>query len=1046
LNEHHEGAILTGPNQPPEAVGEPAADELTGVAVSRYLLRPIVFLEPDRLVPPASWLEHIPFAFWIVDALRPETLVELGTHTGNSYAAFAQAVRELGCPTACYAIDTWEGDPHAGFYGENVFEEWRAYHDRQFSAFSRLIRARFDDALLHFADGSVDLLHIDGYHTLDSVQADFDVWLPKMSARGVVLLHDINVRERDFGAWQLWDRLKQEYPSFTFLHGHGLGVLGVGRDFPEPVRWLLTRAAAPAEVSRIRDHFARLGRRIGRVHEAANTQSRTLVELRQRLAEEATRRLEFERTREQLESACASRDDAIRQLEARLHDESRARLEAERDAAEHEQDAAEVEAKLARTQALAGQLDADVRALLGRGPGGPAPRRRAGRTGSTLPSIPLAPAGGSPLRRVVEVVRSSPTVARLLLQSANRRGTARSLLELARRPRRMRDLHTIERSGLFDPAFYLQRNPDVAQSGLPPLLHYVLHGGIEGRQPHPLVDPVRYREMYPDVGRAGLDPLTHFLLHGAREERSPGPDFDTRYYLAANPDVRAANVNPLVHFVHVGWREGRNPSAAFDCRGYLARYEDVRARGLNPLLHFLQGGRAEGRDATPVTDATLPAPTRIQLRARELEPSPPGRPLVVCLTHVSPWPPHAGNAYRVHGMLRHFQAEGFRVVPVIVPLPNETPDDEAIREVLARFSNVVVVERDGRVRHQLRDVPDVLGSLDAEYTARYSALLDEEEARGAREHELLVHERTYCHDAAIAAMVRLDAALPPYVLLTEYVWMSRLLPLIGERAVKVIDTHDVYSTKADKVLKFGLPDLWLTPEEEAARLRRADLVVAIQDEERAVLQQLVPAGRVVTAGIDCSVAGRTQLPAERRALFVGSGNVLNARGLRDFCRYAWPAIRRRVPHAELVVAGAVCDTVTDAPDGVRLLGRVPDLDEHYANCRVVINPAVAGTGLKIKTVEALSRLRPLVTWPAGVDGLAPALRALCDVAADWYEFGTLVANRLDTIRHESFSEDERRAIEDATSTSRAYGELTDVIRQLLAERRTASATSARDGS
>jgi glycosyltransferase involved in cell wall biosynthesis len=557
-----------------------------------------------------------------------------------------------------------------------------------------------------------------------------------------------------------------------------------------------------------------------------------------------------------------------------------------------------------------------------------------------------------------------------------------------------------------------------------------------------LIDSARYLELYPDVARSGLDPLTHFLLHGAAEERSPGPDFDTRYYLATNPDVRAAGVNPLVHFVHVGWQEGRNPSASFDCRGYAERYEDVRSSGRNPLVHFVEWGRAEGRDASPVAEFALASPSRVQLRSEPLSESRPDRPVLVCVTHVSPWPTHAGNAYRVHRLLRQLQREGFRIIPVIVPLPNESPDAAALREVVDQFANVVVVERDGRVRHQLTDVPDVLGSLHAEYTPRYSALLDEEDAVGARERELLVHERTYCHDAAIAAVLRLESALGPYVLLTEYVWMSRLLPLLGMAAVKVIDTHDVYSTKAAKVLRFGVQDLWLEPEEEARRLKRADLVIAIQEEERSVLQRLVPAGRVITAGIDFEVCGDSRLPDARRVLFVGSGNLLNVRGLRDFFRFAWPAIRQRVPDAELVVAGAVCQAVRERPPGVRLLGRVEDLDDLYAACRVVINPAVAGTGLKIKTIEALSRQRRLVCWPAGVDGLPADLRALCDIAQDWYEFSAQVVGWLETDRAESFSETERCLIERLTTSDGVYAELSAALHELLAERRALTAGAA----
>src|SRR4026209_746622 len=85
------------------------------------LLRPIVVTRPIRLVNPDTWVTHIPFAFWLVEALRPRVIVELGTQSGNSYAAFVQAVQLLNLEAACYAVDTWQGDGQAGFYGEDVF-------------------------------------------------------------------------------------------------------------------------------------------------------------------------------------------------------------------------------------------------------------------------------------------------------------------------------------------------------------------------------------------------------------------------------------------------------------------------------------------------------------------------------------------------------------------------------------------------------------------------------------------------------------------------------------------------------------------------------------------------------------------------------------------------------------------------------------------------------------------------------------------------------------------------------------------------------------
>ena len=231
-----------------------------GLLTLHRLCRPVSFLTPDLIARPPSWLGHVPFAFWIVEALRPNIVVELGTHTGNSYSAFCQAVKHVGQNTACFAVDTWEGDPHAGYYGDEVYRTFAAYHDPKYGTFSRLLRMTFDAAAGHFSDGAIDLLHIDGLHTYDAVRHDFETWRPKMGRRGVVLFHDINVRKDDFGVWRLWEELAAAHLHFAFLHSNGLGVLGLGDDLPEPLRWLFGAQAENGTcLQEIRTFFDRLG-------------------------------------------------------------------------------------------------------------------------------------------------------------------------------------------------------------------------------------------------------------------------------------------------------------------------------------------------------------------------------------------------------------------------------------------------------------------------------------------------------------------------------------------------------------------------------------------------------------------------------------------------------------------------------------------------------------------------------------------------------------------------------------------------------------------
>lgn len=357
--------------------------------------------DPVRIARPGPWTGHIPFAFWLVKALRPAGFVELGTHSGNSYFAFCQAMAAF-CPGGrAYAVDTWDGDAHAGAYDAGVHVDVARFNEAHFGAFSSLIRDRFDGARGYFADGSIDLLHIDGLHTYEAVRHDFETWRSALSTSGVVVLHDVNVRERGFGVWRLWEELQAAFPHFTFHHAHGLGVAGVGPDQapalqalfalgPDDAALFRRRIAArgeafqrQAEILALRDeqaakdqHIAALGARLVALEAAkddrgaaeaaraeADWQRGVLAAQREQLAAKDAMVAALGNLAAARAAALSVRDGMIAGRDAlamQLAGETQARLHAQAQA--YEREMARLHAELAQAQhaceALAGQADA----------------------------------------------------------------------------------------------------------------------------------------------------------------------------------------------------------------------------------------------------------------------------------------------------------------------------------------------------------------------------------------------------------------------------------------------------------------------------------------------------------------------------------------------------------------------------------------------------------------------------------------------------------------------------------------------------------------
>ena len=293
------------------------------------------FRRPER-TSPLPWLAHVPFAFWLIGAARPRRLVDLGGGGGLAFSTFCQAVQSAQLATDCLAVDSWRDDDPAGDRGAEAYDALTEYCAARYSHFARLLRCSFAEGLEHVADGSVDLLHIHGFHNYQAAARDFDAWLPKMSSRGLVLLDDTAIAERDFGVARLWREVSGRFPDhFEFPGGNGLGVLAVGPEMPAALRDFFRLGRDPAGQERIRAVYGCLGDSflteqsyLAQIRQAKAANEQVLQQshvLETRLAQMETQRAQQESLRAQLEiqrahleSTLAHSEKLLAQLDLRM--------------------------------------------------------------------------------------------------------------------------------------------------------------------------------------------------------------------------------------------------------------------------------------------------------------------------------------------------------------------------------------------------------------------------------------------------------------------------------------------------------------------------------------------------------------------------------------------------------------------------------------------------------------------------------------------------------------------------------------------------------
>lgn len=283
-----------------------------------------MFWQPDyREASP--WLEHLPFLFWLVEALRPQQAVGLGV---DSVAHFAvcQAASRLRLGTRCFMVGG-----HEAAEGTQDAEAIRAYAADHFATISQWLEATPSRAIDQFDDGSVDLLLLHVEADDNNVDYLLDRWLSKLSSQGVVVVPGVSRREPGCLVFRAFDTLKERYPHFVFHHAGGLGIIAVGNELPALLKNLLGALESSASTQVVQDVFARLGRSCqdkltaGHQQQLAKTlearvseQSGKLLEAEQQLNQQAEQLQQIGSERENLKARLEQQESRFAQERGRL--------------------------------------------------------------------------------------------------------------------------------------------------------------------------------------------------------------------------------------------------------------------------------------------------------------------------------------------------------------------------------------------------------------------------------------------------------------------------------------------------------------------------------------------------------------------------------------------------------------------------------------------------------------------------------------------------------------------------------------------------------
>ncbi len=336
---------------------------------------------------------------------------------------------------------------------------------------------------------------------------------------------------------------------------------------------------------------------------------------------------------------------------------------------------------------------------------------------------------------------------------------------------------------------------------------------------------------------------------------------------------------------------------------------------------------------------------------------------VLMLSPEPPYPLQGGGAYRTASLLHYFAR--FAEVDLILISDNGKP--ALLPSGLVRSQQVIPLPHHSRglfaryarnAGRALRGVPPLIDRLSG-----LSSLI--EQAIAGRRYDFGIVEHFWC---------------APYI--------DQLSACCG---TTILDLHNVESVLEDRcaAVSTGLMRLGhrrfaaASRKLEAELFPRFSLVLATSREDAAIAGQIAPQARA--AIYPNSLPWVETPPSAELPHVVFSANFEyhpNIDAVAFLVREIWPLVRARCPGVRLRLVGRgdefVRHLLPPEQTGIEVTGPIPDARAEIANAQIVVAPLRAGSGTRIKILEAWAAARCVVATPLAAEGLGA--RAGVDLA------------------------------------------------------------------